>query len=137
MSASDALCQSLASAAKLGGSYVALMSNSTVNARDKFPDRAYHRIDDVKVADDKADMFDGSLDAFINVTQLGVTLTGQSIDTGTLPDGTAGLHCTDWTVTGGSAQKNYGIFDTRSGWWVGGNVALCFGQGRVYCIQSD
>jgi len=63
VSGADDLCIGQAAAADLSGTWRAWVSDTTRNAEIILQDFTYTRIDGIKVADNKADLLDGSLDA--------------------------------------------------------------------------
>jgi len=89
----DAIVQGAADAAGIGSAegivWRVIGSTVTVDARDHaLVTSSVFRLDGVKVADDFADMWDGSIDAAIEVTEQSST-TGGPAWTGSLADGTA------------------------------------------------
>ncbi|MCB9618233.1 MAG: hypothetical protein H6724_02140 [Sandaracinus sp.] len=140
LAGTDAMCQARATAAHLGGRYVAIMSDASTNAIDRVVDRAYFRVDDVKVVDSRADMFDSSVDATISVDENGSTITVfPSVATGTLPDGTvSSRNCLNWTSVDNVNSPDFGQVTRSDGGWVyTGGTGGCGGQLRYYCIQAD
>lgn len=57
----DAKCQARATAASLPGTWIALISSSASNIKDRLPDIIYTRMDGILIAENKADLFDGYL----------------------------------------------------------------------------
>jgi hypothetical protein len=146
LSGADAKCQANAQSAALPGTYSALLSGTGVNAADRFGDFELRLTDGVTVvANNKADLFDGSLDAAISMDASGnsVLQSGtQTVWTATLSDGTYyGENCNnssslaDWSTT--SARTLAGLASsTTSGWITGAGVQPCAGLNRLYCIQQ-
>jgi len=138
LAGADNKCQSHADAAGLGGSWIAWLSTSTVNAIDRFPDTAngpFIRTGDAAViAVTKADLTDGSLLAPISNTETG-DRDGGNVWTGTRPDGTrAHAMCDDWSsvspalgVTGGT-----GAFDS---YWTEATDRSCSDEYQLYCFN--
>ncbi|MGH8323448.1 MAG: hypothetical protein ACRETD_06570 [Steroidobacteraceae bacterium] len=94
----DAKCAAEASGAGLSGTYVAWLSTSGMDAKDKLGSaRGFMRTDGQPFADQVSDIVAGKILNPINVDASGVPLSGTAW-TGTLPDGTVtGLTCGDWT----------------------------------------
>jgi len=136
----DSICAARASAAGLGGSWRAWLSTSAVNARDRIPDAIYERVDGARIADDKADLLDGSIANPINVDENGNTLGGPSVLpwTGTRADGTVSTqHCSGWTsaafgIPGGIVGR--GI--NNNSWWTDFGPATCSGSRQLYCFEQ-
>lgn len=84
LAGADAKCQQLATAAGLGGTYKAWLSDSTTDARDRLTHATvpYRLVDGTTVANDFTDLTDGSLDAPINRAENG-TVVGDRPWTGT------------------------------------------------------
>ena len=102
LAGADAICQSRAETSGLGGtSWTAWLSDSNSDAIDRIPDGdEYRLVDGTLVADDKADLTDGTLKAALDQTQYGSELKILAW-TGTRPDGrSTGSNCNDWTSTG-------------------------------------
>ncbi len=145
----DALCQALADAVPLGGTWMAWLSdtNTSPDARFTKSTGPYELVDGTLIADDYADLIDcteggGSdcLAAFINLDELGVA-RGGFVWTGTNSDGTAfnpGFnisHCSGWTVgTGGAGKSGFpGFVDSR---WTNFGFSSCSAENRLYCFEQ-
>jgi len=131
----DANCTALANGAGLAGPWVAWLSDTSTDARDRVHNGGpYQNVaDNSKIADDLTDLTDGSLDS--TILNLSGGTEGTSVWTGTYPDGTINpvSHCSDWTSTTGSG--NYGTADfTNTNWTQSGGV-ICDGARRLYCLQ--
>jgi hypothetical protein len=102
----DAECNARAASAGLPGRYVAWMSTSAVNARDRVGTaRGWVRIDGYPFADQLADPTSrpqGIYPALYD--EAGRALTRPDVLTGTRPDGTleAGFNCGDWSSREGN-----------------------------------
>ncbi len=104
--ASDGICQSLADARNLGGTWMAWISDSTGSPSTRFTRAAvpYRLVDGTLVANDWGSLTSGTLAHPINMDEAGTTITIDSsvteVWTGTTPSGTyAGASCQDWTTT--------------------------------------
>lgn len=138
LAGADALCQARANAVNLEGDFVALMSTSVVDARDRIPDQAYYRVDDMLIANDKADLFDGSIANSISLYENGGVRTTAGAATGSNPDGTAHTHtCEDWTNPTSSATFRFGNSGTTNTFWISiGQVGCGPIVTAVYCFQN-
>ena len=144
LAAADSICNERASSAGLPGTYMAWLSSGSASARDRLDcthdDVPFVRVDGVTVANDWADLVDGSLTARINRDEngnhlVGIRRYGLKVWTGTEDDGGSGggsnRHCSGWTSIGGN------------GLWVWTNEGLdsedpeaCSGGKRLYCFQQ-
>lgn len=145
----DAKCQSAADAAGLGGTYRAWLSDATGSPASRFVQSStpYLRVDNVLIANDWADLTDGTLNAPISVTETkGVAASEPICDgathwvfTNTTKFGTlnsASLSCSNWTSdVGGSGWGN--LVDTFASWTdgcTGGN--FCNKRTPLYCFEQ-
>lgn len=76
LAGADSKCQARADTANLGGTWKAWLSDGTGSPSSRFvqSNQAYKRMDGVTIANNWADLTDGSLKNPINVTELGTTL---------------------------------------------------------------
>ncbi|MCH7567992.1 MAG: LamG domain-containing protein [Nanoarchaeota archaeon] len=142
----DEICNGAASNAGLRGNYVALLSTTREHAADKIQDGKYVRVDGVKVADNKRDLFDGTIDNPLNVNEFGnvlPTLTCDSngfecnlIYTGSKVDGTLdpGFNCNDWNSI--SALSTVGHYPSVDHNWINTNNVSCSEVLGIYCFES-
>ena len=94
----DDQCNAAASSGGLSGNWTAWLSDSSADALDRIPDAEYRLLDGTVIANDLADLTDGSLDNSIDVDENGDSVDPTKVWTGTLTDGTVGLsHCSNWT----------------------------------------
>ncbi len=139
VSGADAKCQSTATNAERAGTWKALISDSTTNAKDRVPDTVYRKIDGTVIANSKSDLFDGSIQTPINLTETGVIPTTTLTWTGTTDSGVySGLACSNWTTstwdfsysgTTGSANN------TDLKWLQHSNNSLCGNSAKLFCIK--
>lgn len=145
----DAKCQSLADAAGLTGTFVAWLSDSTADARDRLSDaRGWVRTDGKPFADRVQDIVAGLHYYTPNHDEHGERVTGALLPvvTGTAPDGTAsapfGDFCQDYTGpndTYGAVRGDLNYVDDRwttLGEFVG-DLEPCGALARLYCFQID
>ena len=97
----DTICQNLATAAGLPGSYKAWVSDSTSAASSRFTPSTgpYRLVDGTTIANNWTDLRDGSLLAPINRTETGGDAGGNpGVWTGTFTNGSVATnHCNNWT----------------------------------------
>ncbi len=149
LSGADDKCQGLASGAGLVGTFKAWISgsSSTEEARDRMSqaDVNYRRVDGVKIADNWADLIDGTLDAPINVDQNGNTVG--SVLTAYTNTESNGSFLNDDRECGAGAGEEWNTDDqfqsggygtvgaTNSTWsWVTNNA--CDQFRRLYCFEQ-
>ncbi len=145
----DALCNQTAANANLGGSWMAWLSikvlsnttnNTIINVKDRIIDAKYVRLDGRKIADDKADLLDGTIDNAINVTEFGTYISSfpyyiPGVYTGTNETGMAtGADCTGWTNT--TDGGTYGSQAKNNKEWTNIGVNYCSAQRRLYCFEK-
>lgn len=143
LEAGDEICRAEAAAARLpqAASFVAWLSNSAIDARDRLPTGlGWARLDGVAIASNRVDLVDGRLSAPLNLTSAGLYLPeaqGEILAwTGTAFDGTvlAGSTCADWTATAdlGLAGEIY----LSSAAWTDGRPADCASELPIFCFSS-
>jgi len=137
----DSKCQSAATAVGYSGTWQAILSSSTVNAASRLPFNwaSLKRPDGVVVANSWQDLWDGTLQNPINVSENLTTYNGQ-VWTNTRSDGTkiystfAGA-CNDWAgVTG--ADGGDGNSSTSLSQWAhyGDGNSWCTNSYPIYCL---
>jgi len=146
LAGADAFCQGLAdnaTAGPLGGTYKAWLSYGTDAPATRFiRGSPYVLVNGTKVADDWADLTDGSLDNAILRDENNVIHNNQRIWTGTNPTGgtypgvPSVVNCSGWSTTAAQARTGQNNF-TGSGWTSGFNSSCGnFSAHRVYCFQQ-
>ncbi|MCX4243061.1 DUF1554 domain-containing protein [Paraliomyxa miuraensis] len=134
----DTLCNDLATAAGLGGTFTAWLSTDTEDAAARIdPTGApYVLVDGTIIATDLADLLDGSLDAPIDVDETGTMVFGD-VWTGTLADGTAApVHCIDWTQGASPLTGRCGSSATTTTAWTDNITPTCGAGLRLYCFEQ-
>jgi cysteine-rich repeat protein len=146
----DAWCQQLADNAGLPGTYMAWLSDDGGSPSTRFTQSAepYTLVDGTVVADNWADLTDGSLDHAIDLDENGVTppagYTGicaytSTVWSNTTPSGTllnASQDCGGWTGTGGSAWGRWTDVGTNWTQWCSGGLCTGAWVTSVYCFQQ-
>ncbi|MDQ3369520.1 MAG: hypothetical protein M3680_29175 [Myxococcota bacterium] len=132
----DAVCQARASAAGLPGTYVAYLSTSTVNARDRIASaRGWIRTDGNAFADDVASLFSGVVFYPPAVDENGVLIGATAVvATGSNASGNLGdANCGNWTVASGTrVGRPYSGATTWTNFIVSGCAAS-----HLYCFGTD
>lgn len=145
LSNADAICAAEAAAAGLpsGATYVAWLSTSTVDAKDRLgAARGWVRVDGSPIADTVADVTSGKLLYPVRLTADGERATNDGANhavvvTGTLQTGThASMTCADWT-NGGGMVKVGNANGTGQNWtdWFDGDY--CTQQMGFYCFGTN
>jgi hypothetical protein len=158
LSGADAACQARANAAGLGGTWKAILSSSTVNAKDRIgynwdgiinllgtvlyfnPRSSRPNITDISgffSANPIIDVNYGiTTEAKVYATGSSWTWTGTNIG-GIVYSGTT---CVDWTSNstsysgwGGSEGSNYSLYPVN---WISGSVLNCNSSYQLYCIEQ-
>jgi hypothetical protein len=139
----DARCQELSEAAGLPGEFVAFLSDSETDARDRVPrDVRYARVDGELIVETLNDYFmtTSELEVPVSVDELGNELTAGPEDdvwTGSTVGGTADHTCNDWT--GGSVNVRYGSATYTTAPWISDGAHVCNDDptpmARFYCFQ--
>jgi hypothetical protein len=133
--AGDAVCASAASAASLPGTFMAWLSDSTTDPATRFTQAGgpYVRPDGTLIADDWADLTDGTLSTSIS-TQ------GISAWTATSPAGVwlnNGQDCQEWTSTSAGVSGARGLATSTSSNWTQVTPAIpCSGTLVLYCFEQ-
>ena len=145
LAGADAKCAAAATAGGQTGTFVALLSTTSVNARDRYSglnDPVYNTNNDL-VGVGQNDLFDGSILASTNFDEYGNA--GPGVNTATIWSQTssAGTYltcyatsCLDWTSTiGGNCSWN-GQNGNTSSLWIQGNNASCSSNARLHCVSQ-
>jgi hypothetical protein len=142
ISGADDKCRSLAADAGLPApdSFEAMLSASGSPAVGRLThDGPFVRIDGVRVADSKADLFDGELAASINVTEHGTYIGNHAAWTGSNADGSStGIDCSGWlsSNSGGSATHG-GVNQVDSSWLSDFSPVPCGPSAfHIYCVSE-
>jgi hypothetical protein len=155
LAGADAKCQARAQAAGLPGTYLAWVSNDFGSPLTRFTQSTipYVRRDGVKVADNWADLTDGSLDANINRSELNTqpfvgtatcVLNGNAVKgltlTNTLIQGNQAfnfLSCNNWTSNSVNLNTGGGHWSSVNSFWTQLQcVYHCGNLEALYCFQQ-
>jgi hypothetical protein len=134
-SGADAKCAARAAAVGLGppATFKAWVEEpgSTIASRFAPNSIGYYRLDGVKVADDLADLSDGSLDAPLNRDEFGNTLGVASTWTGR-----GASHCSAWTSSSAGSSGTQGSLQATDSTWENSGTASCANSARLYCFEQ-
>ena len=133
----DAICAARAAAADLPGTFKAWVSASGEAARDRLHhgDGPYLRTDGVQVADDWADLVDGSLDAPVSRDENGAAVEDDAW-TGTLPSGASTTSCSGFTSSSAGNAGVCGSTTATGSSWTDNIVPPCYLELRLYCVEQ-
>jgi hypothetical protein len=134
--AANFACASRADNAGLSGTYLAWIATSASDdpeSRFVPSSSPYYLPNGTKVADNWADLTDGTLDAAINLTETGGP-PAAVVWTAVGSNGTAsGVDCTDWGSSSGSGTK--GSTSSTTSTWTSNSTQSCSSQAALYCFQ--
>lgn len=142
LSGADSICNSLKGS--ISGTFVAWLSNSTIGAKDRIPTGSYYLTNPLnlqtvgtKIADNKADLLDGTLDTKINRDQSGSSIGGhQNVWTGTNSNGTLNANnCNNWQSSSSSVNGLGGDTDVTSSTWTAKQNNACNQNLKLYCFR--
>jgi hypothetical protein len=146
LAAGDAVCRSeaLANGLAFADRFRAWLSDAGIDARDRFTfDGPWARLDGVRVADNLADLTDGSLQTSINLQADGTYQLGFAPWTGTLASGQVGeSHCQGWTSSAPSQAGIRGRINAVQEHWTrhlfaGPAGTSCSVISRLYCLSDS
>jgi hypothetical protein len=141
LTGADAICQTLASGAGLAGTFLAWLSDSTQSPSTRFVQAptAYVRTDGATVADNWADLTDGTLQNPISLDENAAAATG-IVWTNTDPDGSATSpsdHCMDWSSNDPMAPNGrIGQAADSDTTWTAWGTLNCVNVARLYCVEQ-
>ncbi len=138
LSGADDECQTRAGVAGFSGTWKALLSTSSTDARDRISDTTYRRLDGAIVATSKSNLFDGYIDNEINLSELFAWVYADTVWTGSGTAGTSsGYTCSDWTTSSSSYIGTMGHTHSSNSWIAYSHSALCSNHARLYCFMSE
>jgi hypothetical protein len=145
LAGADAICQQLASAVPLPGTYKAWLSDSVASPSTRFMQSSgpYRLVDGTTIANNWADLTDGNLAAQISTSETGV-VESSAVWTHTLPNGTAGgsglnVHCDNWLSTAVDARGDVGTSGSTASFWtdvISSGLCASFTL-KLYCFQQS
>lgn len=146
LEAADAICQDLAEAADLPGTYAAWLSSEMVSVASSLPFDAangdsYVLVDGTEIAVGFDDVIDGGIDAAIQLDEAGNVIPPAGVDsfvwTGSFAAGTpqSGQVCNDWTDGTNGAPGVIGEYLATNELWSRISARTCDNLFRLYCFQ--
>ena len=140
IAAGDAICNARAASAGLAGTYKAWLSDGTNDMVSRLTTTTgpWIRLDGVKIANDKADLIDGTLLTEIIVDENGnYGLNSGMAWTGTVSNGTAAADtCTHWTDGSAGSNGTVGYINSIDYSWSGWVQEPCNAPGNLYCFED-
>jgi hypothetical protein len=137
----DAVCQSLADAAGLGGDWQAWLSDDSSSPATSFArsSQPYQLVDGTTIANDWADLTDGELAAPINLDETGQQWPVPPVDvwtaTSVAGEQATASPCGNWTVATGYA--GIGRANDAATGWTEGLIQACGNSSvRIYCFEQ-
>ena len=132
LSNADALCQSQANTLGYAGSYKAILSDSSTNAKDRLTlTYPIVRASDGTTVVASANLWQGTLDNAISTTAGTYAWTGSS---------SAGLKtaslCSDWTDSTAGVSASVGLLNNTANSWALVATQACNVTNRLYCVQQ-
>jgi hypothetical protein len=145
LAGADAICQQRAQAANVPGVFKAWLSDTVQSPATRFVQSPgpYRRVDGVTVADNWADLTDGTLDAPITVAETGAVFNAPAgrTWTHTLANGAAGgvlnAHCLNWTSSNNGDNGDEGQVTATSDNWTDFASGTCNNTFHLYCFQQS
>ncbi len=136
LASADSLCGAVAQDAGLPGNYVAWLSTSTTNARDRLgTGQGWVRTDGRPFARTLTELTSGAILYAPNLDERGTLRTGSTVWTLTSPDGTAGSTCDNLTNSAGSATAGAASGGTSG--WTSLSSGPCTTARPFYCFGID
>jgi hypothetical protein len=141
LAGADTECTDAATAANppLPGTWTAWLSDNSADARDRIRDGGYQLLDGTVIANDKADLTDGTLNAAINLNENLGTEIGGNVWTGTNTEGInfEGSTCQQWSTNEDTVRGRPGRLTEVDAFWTdidGGNT--CDKSLHLYCLAD-
>ena len=136
LSGVDEKCQVSAQYSGLSGTWKAIIGDTSINARTRINiDTTFYLLDGTKIADSHADLFDGTIDSNIDLTNNFDYVSG---DVWTGSDG-AGYyisdHCNNWQWV---SENYYGLTGhtiKSDSDWIHNAPEQCAESARLYCVR--
>ncbi|MEM8962282.1 MAG: hypothetical protein AAGD38_12435 [Acidobacteriota bacterium] len=148
LDAADAICQGLADAAGLDGTFKAWLSDTTDSPSTRFTQSEfiYVLVDGTKIADDWDDLTDGTIDATISLDENGDTTDSTDVYTNTTSAGevratNSTLLCDNWTSDVSTDFGIVGLTNATDETWstdsAGALLTSCANTNAVlYCFEQ-
>lgn len=142
LSGADHICNVSASAAELGGVWLAWLSTSSVDAIDRIEDVGpWHLVNGTKVFNNKDNLRTSPI-AGVTLSEWGTFVDDQfwgygTVWTGTTVGGRADAEtCNDWTSTDDAVRAPFGQTSATFGGWTHSGRTYCDDYKHLYCIEQ-
>ncbi len=144
LAGADQKCTALATAANLGGTWMAWLSDGVSSPSGRFMTKGgpqpYVRLDGKIVANNWAALISMPLLVPIDITEKNLPAGDPShVWTNTKPDGTVNNfdnNCIGWTTSGNGLDANNGLRSATDGNWSQEGTDKCGTQNRLYCFEQ-
>jgi len=138
LAAGDAVCQARAAAGGLSGTFRAWLASSTANAVDRLVSNGpWVRIDGVKVADNKADLTDGTLFSAINQDEFGLYYGNYGVWAARYDGLNTAHNCNEWADGTAAFMGAFGIAAATGTGWASGSGSSCDVTAfHLYCLED-
>jgi hypothetical protein len=132
----DNLCSSAASAASLGGTWKAFLSDSTIDAISRIADVGpWFQLDGSKTFASKAALAQPAL-VYVTIDELGMSNGNSGHWTGSVAAGARATdHCTSWASASASVEGAAGGVDSLD-MWSAGYSDSCDTKNRLVCFEQ-
>ncbi len=134
----DTLCQNDANAAGLVGTFIALLTTTTMLAGNRFNQTGdiWVRLDGIPITASRARLYSGFLDAPVSLTANKTYVSDLTWNGGALSGVSANTTCQDWSTSASNVQGSFIYSSGMVEAGFGGGGASCAISGRVLCFQS-
>ena len=132
LSAADSFCQTLASAAGLGGVWKALISNSSTSVQDRIEiSGPVFNMTGAPIATDASSFWTGTAINTPDMSELGLPPADTIAWVGSVTD-----HCQDWTTMNSSENGRQAPTTDPDRWLYGSSTGPCHLQRSLLCISQ-
>lgn len=156
LSGADAKCQTQANAAGLGGTWKAILSSTTVDARTRLGVRKKPIFDiwgrliwnplspapQVANGNSTGTDFYQSVNSTVNVTELGTTMSvytwvGTNGDGLKISTSATNHFCNNWVSANSTHSAYMGYSELRNGGWIAHTASGCQYARNLYCLEDE
>lgn len=138
LAGADTYCGTVATNARLTGTWKAVLSNDSTNAKDRLTiGGSVFNMQGEELATSSADLWDGTLAYSVKYDELGTAQETATVWTGTLSNGTketTSKNCSNWGATTGSGRIGYA--NSTTDWLNGSFDGGCGNTFSIYCISQ-
>lgn len=137
LSGADSKCQAQAISAGLPGTWSAVLSTTSVNAKDRFHSTgSIYNMQFERVATSITDIWDGTLDYHIGYTENKAFTNATSWTGSTSTGDTGATQCTNWTTNSSGVTGYYGVANAVNTTWMYNSTTPCNGVYPIYCTNA-